>query len=141
MGIEASTTFLALGLSVEDTIKGNMLGLATDLHYEVTKGKPSPNKFGGSYGINPQRTGRLKASWDINTTGGFKDVGEGYDSPSSTVIKPKLPDKSKIKDILYLTNGTPYVGWVEAGINPWVGETNSVKDHKKFVHKATLRVT
>lgn len=108
--------------------KKDLRVIVDDILTEVTK-----SEMVGDIPLNPRETGRLEASWDVNTSGVVKDAGEGIHSRKP---KPSIPDNA---DVLYITNGAPYAGWVEAGINPRAGNSRKVRLHTNFVKNAIER--
>jgi len=133
MGIKYRKSFAAtFGKMAVDAVKEELKSTAETFHKEVTKGGAS-----GGYLINPVITGRLRASWDINTTGAFHDAGEGeHGSPGA------LKAPMDTKDVLYVTNGAPYVGFVEMGINPRPNvDQAKLLAHRKFIKYALHRTT
>ena len=135
MGVSYNRKFTEFSTIVSKDIKKHMVEYGESIHFEATKGTPTTEK---SIALNPQITGRLKASWRLNTTGAFTDVGEG-DYRSNTVMKLKVPPLSSIKDKLYLTNGVPYASFVETGVNPLHPNSEAVRLHKKFLKRAIMR--
>lgn len=61
--------------------------------------------------MTPRKTGRLRASWEVNSSGNLNDVG-----PGTYHIFPQGRVEVPAYDISYVTNGVPYGGLVDQGI-------------------------
>ena len=122
-------SFADMGLSIKEDVSQELKDKAKEFYTQVTKVEQK-----GAYLLNPKISGRLEASWDINTTGAERDAGEG----EHTAGTPNVPEN--VKDVIFITNGCPYSGYVERGINPKAINSPKVQAHAYFTEKALDKV-
>ena len=115
---------------INKSVKKRMVQVVKDLHKEVTK-----IEYRGDMLVNPKITGRLQASWAVSPDGTMFDAGTGTHGPASLVFP------ATFTDTLHMTNGCPYSGFVERGVNALYPNSEAVAEHTNFVKRAIHRVT